>query len=115
MHRRRITPEKYAVKLLTAGMVITIGIFSVALPIIVISPGLIQNEILILKVPDAISLSLVPGFGIILVLLVPLGRALGTAIIFSRSERTYSAAGFLVSGLLLSLIIYSLRIRSTGL
>ncbi len=104
----RLTPEKYALKLLTAGMVITIGIFGVAFPIIITSPGLIQNEILIPKIPDEISLSLVPGFGIILMLFIPLGRALGTAIIFSTNEKIYSAAGFLVSGLLLSLIVYSL-------
>lgn len=104
----RLTPEKYALKLLTAGMVVTIGIFGVAFPIIITSPGLIQNEILIPKIPDEISLSLVPGFGIILMLFIPLARALGTAIIYSRNEKIYSAAGFLVSGLLLSLIVYSL-------
>jgi len=108
MPNSRITAEKYALKLLTAGMVITVGIFGVALPIMIISPGLIQNEILITKVPNDISLSVVTGFGIILVILVPLGRSLGTAIIFFRGEKIYSAAGFLVFGLLLSLIVYSL-------
>ncbi len=104
----RIRPEKFALRFLTIGMAITVGIFALALPIIILFPGGIQQEISITKGFSDISLSLLPSIGIILVLIIPLGRVMGTTIIFFNSEKHYAAAGFLVATLLFSLMVLSL-------